>query len=139
MARDRHVLAAVLAALPVWGVLWAMDGAGGGPPGERVGWALLYLAGITPLLEELAFRGALQGWLLETGWGAVRVGGLSLANLACSALFAVMHLGVHSPVWAASVVIPSLVFGHLRDRTGSTVPAILVHGWYNLGYFTLMG
>ena len=40
---------------------------------------------------------------------------------------------------AASVVVPSLVFGHLRDRTGSTVPAILVHGWYNLGYFTLMG
>lgn len=88
-----------------------------------------------PLWEELLFRGWLQGELIERSWIRPLVGGLSSANITVSLLFTVLHLWSHSPIWAALVFFPSLVFGCLRDRFDSTIPLILMHIWYNGWYF----
>lgn len=88
-----------------------------------------------PLWEELLFRGLLQGELIERGWTRCWVHGLSGANILVSLMFTLFHLWSHSPIWAALVLFPSLVFGYLRDRFDSTVPSILMHMWYNGGYF----
>ncbi|RZI43422.1 JDVT-CTERM system CAAX-type protease [Herbaspirillum sp. HC18] len=87
-----------------------------------------------PLLEELLFRGVIQGQLASTPWGQRRLAGLSAANCLATTLFALAHLPHHSSLWAAGVIAPSLVFGHFRDRYGNVYPAILLHAFYNACY-----
>ncbi len=100
-------------------------------------WSLSFASAVLwyPLWEELLFRGLLQGELNSRGWTRCWVYGLSSANIGVSLLFTIFHLWNHSPIWAALVFFPSLVFGYLRDRFDSTVPSILMHMWYNGGYF----
>jgi hypothetical protein len=45
----------------------------------------------------------------------------------------------HPPLWALSVLIPSLIFGSVRDRLQSAYPAIVLHCFHNSGYFILAG
>jgi len=137
--RDPHFLLALLAGLVFWGALALVTGVRPPGPGGLLSWSYLYLGVVAPVLEELAFRGALQGWLLETAHGRSRAFGITGANATASVVFTAIHFAYHPPVWAAAVLIPSLVFGHLRDRTGSVLPAIGVHVFYNLGYFALTG
>ncbi|MBU1192755.1 MAG: hypothetical protein KKA36_09395 [Gammaproteobacteria bacterium] len=33
------------------------------------------------------------------------------------------------------VIVPSLIFGHFRDRFGTLHAPIMLHIYYNLGYF----
>jgi hypothetical protein len=45
-----------------------------------------------------------------------------------------LHL-FHQPFnIAAWILIPSLAFGELRDRFGSTRPSIFMHVYYNSGF-----
>lgn len=90
-----------------------------------------------PVLEELAFRGALQTSLFNRGFGSIWRFGLTQANCITSVAFALFHLWHQSPVWAAAVLLPSLVFGFFRDRYNSTVPSIILHCFYNIGFFVL--
>ncbi len=92
-----------------------------------------------PLFEELLFRGAMQGQILQTRWGQKTWLGLSMANLIVSLLFALAHLASHSISWALLVFVPSLCFGFARDRFGSVYPAITLHAFYNTGCFLLIG
>ncbi len=92
-----------------------------------------------PLFEELLFRGAMQGQVLQTRWGQKTWLGLSMANLIVSLLFALAHLVSHSISWALLVFAPSLCFGFVRDRFGSVYPSITLHAFYNAGYFILTG
>lgn len=92
-----------------------------------------------PLFEELLFRGAIQGQVLQTSWGQKTWLGLSMANLIVSLLFALTHLVSHSISWSFLVLVPSLCFGFARDRFGSVYPAIVLHAFYNAGYFLLTG
>jgi membrane protease YdiL (CAAX protease family) len=92
-----------------------------------------------PIVEELLFRGVLQGELASTAWGRRQRYGLSLANLASSAAFAALHFIHHPPLWAAAVAVPSLIFGHFRDRYGHVYASLLLHIYYNTGYFLLEG
>lgn len=92
-----------------------------------------------PLFEELLFRGAIQGQVLQTDWGQKTWLGLSMANLIVSVLFALAHLASHSIPWALLVLAPSLCFGFARDRFGSVYPAIVLHAFYNAGYVLLIG
>ena len=85
-----------------------------------------------PLLEELLFRGVIQGRLLQSGWGARRRGALSIANTLTSLAFALLHLVHQPPIWAASIFVPSLAFGLIRERHASLYPALALHGLYNL-------
>jgi len=100
-------------------------------------WRFLLLAGLYPLLEEWLFRGLLQPQLLTWQPLRTRLLGLTGANLLTSLLFGAVHLIAHPPLWAAAVIVPSLVFGAFRDRYQSVVPAIILHSFYNLGYFLI--
>ncbi|HSN17751.1 MAG TPA: JDVT-CTERM system glutamic-type intramembrane protease [Gammaproteobacteria bacterium] len=88
-----------------------------------------------PLVEELSFRGLLQGLMREWAWGRRDWAGISIANLGTTLPFALLHLVYHPPLWAAAVVAPSLVFGWLRDRHDSVWPALIAHVVFNTGFF----
>lgn len=93
---------------------------------------------LIPIVEELVFRGWLQGSLLRRR--AMRNGycGISLANFAAALLFSAAHFFSHPPIWAAGVIVPALVFGYFRERHNSVYPAILLHVYYNGGYFAFL-
>ena len=99
--------------------------------------ALAALGLLQPLLEELLFRGLLQGWLLAKPWGRRQFGGFTLANLLAALVFTALHFVNHPPLWAAGVLLPALLFGYFRDRHDSVLPAIALHVFYNAGYFLL--
>lgn len=103
-------------------------------PGRFFGLVLLW-----PIAEELFFRGALQPFLAEQRWGSQRLAGVSTANGVTSLFFAVAHLFSHPPLWAASVFLPSLLFGYFRDRHDSLMSPVLLHIAYNLGYYWFLG
>ena len=106
-------------------------------PNIDKGGLLLSLIVWQPALEEMLFRGVIQGQLKEIHWARATWLGISYANLLTSTLFALSHLLYHTPLWAFAVFVPSLIFGHLRDRYGCIYPAMLVHIFYNAGYFLL--
>lgn len=98
-------------------------------------WLFVKLALLLPLLEEYVFRGGLQPWLaqrLPQRWAV-----FTLANGLTTVLFASLHLLTHPPLWALAVVLPSLLFGYFRERHASVVSPMLLHAWYNAGYFWL--
>jgi membrane protease YdiL (CAAX protease family) len=92
-----------------------------------------------PIVEELLFRGCLQGFLSIRGWGQRSLVGISIANLLTSMVFTGAHIATHSLLWASLTLFPSLLFGVLRDRSGSVFPPIALHIIYNVGYFMLTG
>jgi len=103
---------------------------------EQVSWLLLAsLILWQPLVEEVLFRGVLQGALLRSPRGIRRIAGLTVANIATSIAFVLVHL-VHQPVpWALGVFLPSLLFGLVRERSGSLWPPLLMHVLFNLAFF----
>lgn len=98
---------------------------------------LLSLVIWQPLVEELLFRGVIQGQLIKRSWARRCVVGLSVANISTSLLFATAHLACHAAAWAIAVMLPSLVFGHFRDRYGHILPSVLLHAAYNGSYLLL--
>lgn len=124
-----------LLALPVWGLMGLLPGLELRAPANLV--ALLSLVLLQPLLEELVFRGLLQGlalrWL-SLGGHTLRCGPFSVANLLVTAAFVAMHLGVQPLAWALAVAPPSLVLGHLREKYQRLGPVILTHAYYNAGF-----
>lgn len=99
--------------------------------------ALLSLVLMQPVIEELLFRGLLQGQLLQLAWGRWQWGGFTTANLAVSVVFVALHFMSHPPLWALGVIFPSLLFGYFRDRHHSVYPSIALHVFYNAGFFLL--
>ena len=135
LARDPHLLAALAAGPLCWLVLRLLGiPLADAPPAPRT---LLYGVLAGPLLEEIVFRGALQGALLRRPSLARRRLGLSGANALTSLAFAAAHLWGQPPSWAALVIAPSLVFGHLRERHGGVVTPFVVHAFYNAGFIAL--
>lgn len=129
---DRFFLAAVLVAPPVWLLVYMTDllpltGRDLTLP------QLLVLGVVFPVLEELAFRGLIQGHLLRLPRLASRQLLFTGANLITSLMFAAAHLFHQPPATAMLILLPSLVFGELRDRFDSTRPSIFMHVYYNLG------
>lgn len=128
-------LLTALAGLAVAGGLWLVA------PGALAGSALdgvsRWISSVIgqPCLEEFAFRGLLQGWLLTTRWGRGRSGGVSVANLATSAAFVGAHFLHHPPLWALSVLAPSLALGWLRERHGNLWAPMAMHALFNLEFF----
>ena len=88
-----------------------------------------------PVIEELLFRGVLQGALRRTRAGPRGLAGLTIANVATSTAFVLVHLIEQPAPWAVAVFIPSLLFGYFRDRTGSVLPGLLLHAVFNLSFF----
>ena len=135
--RDWQFVAALAAGLLFWVFLSSMTA------GVRsVVWKLsvvLPVCLIQPLIEELIFRGVLQGELLRHIWGQRKWLRISAANAATSSAFMALHFLSHPPLWALSVIVPSLLFGHFRERHNSLYPPLALHIYYNTGYFLTTG
>lgn len=132
---DAHLALALLAAVPVWLALAVWAGSHMRVPLSLWAWVSLVL--VQPLLEELVFRGILQGqalaWLSRQGRPR-RTGPLTWANVLVTVAFVLLHLRAQPLAWALAVAVPSLVLGHLRERFNSVWPAVGVHAVYNAGF-----
>ena len=101
-------------------------------------WGLLFsLILWQPCVEELLFRGIIQGQLHQLPWGQRSWFHLSAANLFTSLAFVALHLVYHPTLWAMAIFFPSLVFGYFRQRHRSLYPAFALHSLYNLGYLAV--
>ncbi len=84
--------------------------------------ATYFVLAVSPgICEEFVFRGVVYG-ILSRAWGARR------AVIVSAALFAAFHLSVYRFV---PVFIVGLSLGAVVWRTGSLVPAMLLHATYN--------
>ncbi|NND92784.1 MAG: JDVT-CTERM system CAAX-type protease [Granulosicoccus sp.] len=100
---------------------------------------LLIAVIVSPVLEEILFRGGLQSWLLKKSPMNTGFAGVSLANLLTSTVFAALHLLRQPPLWAALVMVPSLVFGRALERHRTLVSPMILHVSYNSGFIWLFG
>lgn len=103
---------------------WVLDN------GEVVTSVLLYLAGVafftvTTPLQEIGTRSALQAPLQTFLGGVVRYPGWT-ANILTTLMFAVLHAHLN-PVVAMMVVVPSLFWGWLFQRSGTVVSPTISH------------
>ncbi len=80
--------------------------------------------------EEVIFRGLVQS-ILARGWPTPPGRWLSAAVVITAVLFGVVHLD-SGPAVALAAVALGLVAGELRRRSGSLLPAIVVHALFNL-------
>jgi len=96
---------------------------------------LVAVFGITlgPLCEEMLFRGFLQP-LLVRSLGAVQ--GVLLAAVP----FGLLHLQEYGYSWRHVLLITAAGagFGWMRERTGSTKAAVIMHASYNSVFFLLL-
>lgn len=104
---------------------------------------LFLLLVAAPVLEELAFRGAIQESLLRVlerrfpgegiiasrrGWGA---------NAVTALLFAAAH-ALHRGVWLGWAALPvALAIGVLYDRRRRVLPCVIVHAALNAGWILI--
>jgi uncharacterized protein len=123
--------AGMLSALALWTVA-GLDPGGAVPPGTA---RWLGVIGWQPLIEELLFRGLLQGALLRTRVGARGRGHLTVANLASSLAFVAVHFVHHPPLWAVATLVPSLALGWIRERHRSTWSAVVTHVLFNAEFY----
>jgi membrane protease YdiL (CAAX protease family) len=131
--RDPWLYAAAAAAIPLLLLMHlVLDPAGSAP--ERSAAVIVSFVLWQPAVEEVLFRGVIQGRLRETAIGQRRAAGITGANLLTSLAFAAVHGVHHPPLWALAVLVPSLVFGSLRDRHGSIYPGLALHMTYNVLY-----
>lgn len=110
-----------------WAGGGAWQGEGWMPVASLILWA--------PIVEEVAFRGVVQGYLGDTRLGRRQRSGLSVANLLAAFMFTVWHLVYRTDLLAWLVFIPALVFGYFRDRTGSVLPCVILHAAWNAALF----
>ena len=134
--RDKYYWAALVAALFFWSGLYAWVGADANyqwplnEPLMFLKFALLY-----PVFEEIVFRGLVQDSLAKQI--TKRFGVLTIANAITSLLFAASHFFYHAPIWSAVIILPSLLFGFFKERHRSLLPPILLHVFYNTGYYVI--
>jgi membrane protease YdiL (CAAX protease family) len=105
------------------------------------GFALLAVVQVlvVALPEEMFYRGFMQtAWQRNAPGRGVAVLGARLGHgfLATQALFALGHLVVLEP-WRLATFFPGLLFGWLRERTGSVAAPVVLHALSNLFIATL--
>ncbi len=83
--------------------------------------------------EEFFYRGYLQPRLRDAWPGGVTFLGARLgpAFWLTALLFALGHLAIFE-VWRLAVFFPALLFGWMRERSGSVVGGALLHASSNL-------
>ena len=135
----RDSLDGLLAFALIGGALIAGIVGSSAPDRDVSGWLLLAsLVLWQPAVEELLFRGVLQGMLLRTMFGSRSRWGLSIANVVTSLAFVSVHFIRQPPLWAIGVIVPSLVFGFFRDRSDSVWPPLVLHIVYNGAFFAAL-
>jgi membrane protease YdiL (CAAX protease family) len=94
---------------------------------------------VTALPEELFFRGFLLT-LLEKGWPPKRRflgGGIGLALVVSSVLFALSHVVIDFQPHRLSVFFPGLLFGWMFSATRSILAGTLAHALCNIFLYLL--
>jgi membrane protease YdiL (CAAX protease family) len=101
---------------------------------------VVFIWGYASLCEEALTRGLLQTLL---GWGGQAVGGtrrgLSMPVVLSALFFGAMHIVLIPSMGAAAAplivltVFLGLVAGRYREKTGSLIPAVIVHALFNVG------
>ena len=127
---DKPYLIALLLPFPVWIYFSDMEGINYLSANE-----VLMLLILFPVTEELFFRGIIQPIIhkkFSKTWRSI-----SVANVLTSLLFSVTHLFNHNPIWALSTFFPSLVFGWSKDRYNTLLAPLMLHCYYNAGWFYL--
>ncbi len=92
----------------------------------------LYFIIGSPIQEEIIFRGLIQS-MLERRWMitfSVFGGSLSGAVAFTAVLFGIIHLEAGVAVAIGAITL-GLVAGELRRRSGSLLPAVIVHALFN--------
>jgi membrane protease YdiL (CAAX protease family) len=143
MWRDKLFWIAIVTALLYWLALYAYA-----TPKLALEWPqahpilFLTLCLFYPVIEEVVFRGLIQDgahrYIKTPAWYSSRFP-VSQANLITSLLFTTFHFINHPPMWALLVFIPSLILGFFKDRHNSLLPPILLHIYFNTGYFWIFG
>lgn len=93
------------------------------------------------LCEEIFTRGLLQSWLSPLAQHRIRLGkwALSAPVIASAIFFASMHLVLWPKLGPVTVVVMllaallGLVAGYYREKTGSLLPAVLIHSFFDIG------
>lgn len=88
-------------------------------------------------LEEVIFRGGIQGGLLRKEVFRLKLLGLSLANWLTSSLFAAAHVWQHPALLVPGYFVVSLVLGYFRERYKGIAVPVALHAWYNLALLFL--
>jgi hypothetical protein len=137
MWRDARFWAAANAAPVYWGALYLLR-----TPTLDLRWplhaplAFLLVVLVYPVLEEIVFRGLVQ----ESARKILPLeipGPVSFANLITSTVFAGLHVVLRTTITGLWVFFPSLVFGYFKDRYRTLTAPILLHVFYNGGFFLL--
>ncbi|HUX90857.1 MAG TPA: JDVT-CTERM system glutamic-type intramembrane protease [Gallionellaceae bacterium] len=110
-----------------WVPAWNTD------PAQGWGLGSVALFVLTPITEEILFRGFMQGWLLNRGWFKKLAAGASRANWCTSIAFACAHAWQHALILVPGYFAVSLLLGHFRERYRGILVPVLLHGYYNLG------
>jgi len=132
----RWFLSLLFAGIAVGLALGWYSASGSGVDAGLTPWFWLSVVVYYPILEELLFRGVLQGSLLRWGcWSRKSVAAISGANLISSLAFSSLHLVYQPPLWALAVFVPSLAFGYARDRQKSVLGALVLHSIWNGSFF----
>jgi membrane protease YdiL (CAAX protease family) len=135
----RHVVSAVIVSGPI-SIVTALLLSRVHESGPLAGLSLapwlvvLYFVVGAPVQEELIFRGLLQTTLatrIALPTESSRMYGV-VASLLVALLFGGIHLVV-GPYTAAAAFILGAIAGEFRRASGSLVPAIVCHSFFNLG------
>lgn len=105
---------------------------------------ILYQLLIVALPEEFYFRGYVQSAMTRVfpaRWQFL-VARLGWGWIITAAIFAVAHTFIIYRWWHFAIFFPALVFGYLREKTGSITAPILFHAasnilmnWFSRSYF----
>jgi membrane protease YdiL (CAAX protease family) len=98
--------------------------------------AIVFVISIS-ILEEVLFRGFLQGWLLGRAHFKQRFFHFSRANWLSSMAFAIAHLLIHPLILLPGYFVTGMLLGHFRDRYNGILIPVLLHSYYNLGLLYL--
>lgn len=130
---DYRLLAAVIVPLLVWPWIppWEDSILEEGLPGATM------LCVSFAVLEEVLFRGGIQGWLLTRARFRKNVLRLSRANWLTSLIFAAAHVWQHPLALVPGYLAVSLMLGYFRERYNGILVPVVLHAWYNLALLFL--
>lgn len=94
--------------------------------------AVSVLVVLVPVLEEIVYRGAIQGVLRDftlSPWPGI---------LLTALLFGVMHIGPADGIAVPGLIVFGIALGIVYERFGTLLAPIIMHGLFNLGNIALM-
>ena len=126
---------ALIAAIPFWIFLVIFNNNFYCCNSLKINQLLIFII-ISPICEEIIFRGAIQQYLNGKFIGSFAPY-ITKSNLITSCIFVMFHFLILEIPEILLIIFPSLIFGYLRERTNSIIPPILVHCFYNMGFMFL--